>query len=168
MTILRNKTNVYKGTCKVRNEIETKRKRTKRNQTKLNETDRNETNETKRRYISFRFVRFRFVSFLFWSDNWFKRYDSLKTENMWNVAGYEDPRQTVCSKISFLLNPLSKEGTCKVRNEIETKRNQTKRNRTKRKFEIRSQVIQNVSGNHWGQTEGWTDTYTSNQMKGIT
>jgi hypothetical protein len=36
------------------------------------------------------------------------------------------------------------------------------------KFEIRSQVIQNVSGNHWGQTEGWTDTYTSNQTKCIT
>jgi hypothetical protein len=33
------------------------------------------------------------------------------------------------------------------------------------KFEIRSQVI---SGNHWGQTEGWTDIYTSNQTKGIT
>jgi hypothetical protein len=33
------------------------------------------------------------------------------------------------------------------------------------KFEIRSQVI---SGNHWGRTEGWTDTYTSNQTKGIT
>jgi hypothetical protein len=32
------------------------------------------------------------------------------------------------------------------------------------KFEIRSQVI---SGNHWGRTEGWTDTYTSNQTKGI-
>ena len=31
------------GTCKVRNEIETKRNRTKRNQTKRNETDRNET-----------------------------------------------------------------------------------------------------------------------------
>jgi len=34
-------------------------------------------------------------------------------------------------------------------------------NRTK--FEIRSQVM---SGNHWGLTEGWTDT--SNQTKGIT
>jgi hypothetical protein len=33
------------------------------------------------------------------------------------------------------------------------------------KFEIRSQVI---SGNYWGRTEGWTDTYTSNQTKGIT
>jgi hypothetical protein len=32
-------------------------------------------------------------------------------------------------------------------------------------FEIRSQVI---SGNHWVRTEGWTDTYTSNQTKGIT
>lgn len=32
------------------------------------------------------------------------------------------------------------------------------------KFEIRSQVI---SGNHWGWTEGWMDTYTSNQTKGI-
>ena len=31
------------GSCKVRNEIETKRNRTKRNQTKRNETDRNET-----------------------------------------------------------------------------------------------------------------------------
>ena len=30
-----------------------------------------------------------------WSDNWFKSCDSLKTEHMWNVAGYEDPRQTV-------------------------------------------------------------------------
>jgi hypothetical protein len=27
--------------------------------------------------------------------NWFKSCDILKTENMWNVAGYEDPRQTV-------------------------------------------------------------------------
>jgi hypothetical protein len=38
------------GTCKVRNEIETKRNRTKRNQTKQNETERNETKpiETKR------------------------------------------------------------------------------------------------------------------------
>ena len=41
---------------------------------------------------------------------------------------------TISSKISFLLNPLSKEVTCKVRNEIETKRNRTKlkRNQTKR------------------------------------
>jgi viroplasmin and RNaseH domain-containing protein len=38
---------------------------------------------------------------------------------------------TISSKISFLLNPLSKEGTCKVRNEIETKRNRTKRNEIK-------------------------------------
>ena len=33
------------------------------------------------------------------------------------------------------------------------------------KFEIRSQVL---SGNHWGRTEGWTDTYTSNRSMGIT
>jgi hypothetical protein len=46
---------INEGTCKVRNEIETKRNETKpnetkRNQTKLNETDRNETkrNQTKR------------------------------------------------------------------------------------------------------------------------
>ena len=55
------------GTCKVRNEIETKRNETERNEIKRN--------ETKRRYISFRFVSigfisfrsvsFRFVSFLF-------------------------------------------------------------------------------------------------------
>jgi hypothetical protein len=38
---------------------------------------------------------------------------------------------TISSKISFLLNPLSKEGTCKVRNKIETKRNRTKRNEIK-------------------------------------
>ena len=40
-------------TCKVRNEIETKRNRTKRNETDRNETDRNETksNETKRNEI---------------------------------------------------------------------------------------------------------------------
>ena len=37
---------------------------------------------------------------------------------------------TISSKISFLLNPLSKEGTCKVRNE--TKLNKMKRNRSKR------------------------------------
>ena len=58
------------GTCKVRNDIETKRNRTKRNQTKRNETDRNETkqNQTKRNDISFRFVSigfFRFVRFRF-------------------------------------------------------------------------------------------------------
>ena len=60
--IVKNK--LFKCTCKVRNEIETKRNRTKRNQTKRNETDRNETkqNQVKRPYISFRFVRFRFVS----------------------------------------------------------------------------------------------------------
>ena len=60
------------GTCKVRNEIETKRNETERNEIKRNEIKRN---ETKRRYISFRFVSigfisfrsvsFRFVSFLF-------------------------------------------------------------------------------------------------------
>ena len=66
---------IFPGTCKVRDEIETKRNETKpnetkRNQTKWNETDRNETkrnptkrNETKRRYISFRFVSIGFVSF---------------------------------------------------------------------------------------------------------
>jgi hypothetical protein len=65
------------GTCKVRNEIETKRNETKRNetkpnetkrnQTKRNETDRNETkrNETKRNDVTFRFVSFRSVSFRF-------------------------------------------------------------------------------------------------------
>ena len=37
---------------------------------------------------------------------------------------------TISSKISFLLNPLSKVGTCKVKNEIETKRNR-KRNEIK-------------------------------------
>ena len=37
----------------------------------------------------------------------------------------------ISSKISFLLNPLSKEGTCKVRNEIEAKRNEIKQNETK-------------------------------------
>ena len=37
---------------------------------------------------------------------------------------------TISSKISFLLNPLSKEGTCKVRNEIEAKQNETERNET--------------------------------------
>ena len=37
---------------------------------------------------------------------------------------------TISSEISFLLNPLSKEGTCKVKNEIETKRNR-KRNEIK-------------------------------------
>ena len=49
-------------TCKVRNEIETKRIRTKRkrNQRKRNETDRN---ETKQRCILFRFVSIGFVSF---------------------------------------------------------------------------------------------------------
>jgi hypothetical protein len=31
-------------------------------------------------------------------------------------------------RFHFLLNPLSKESTCKVRNEIETKRNEAKRN----------------------------------------
>ena len=40
------------GTCKVRNEIETKRNRTKRNQTKRNETTLH--------FVSFDFVSFRF------------------------------------------------------------------------------------------------------------
>jgi hypothetical protein len=58
------------GTCKVRNEIETKRNRTKRNETDRNETKSNETkrnrskrNETKRNDVTFRFVSFRSVSF---------------------------------------------------------------------------------------------------------
>jgi hypothetical protein len=50
------------GTCKVRNEIETKRNETKRNRTKRNKIKRN---EMKRRYISFRFVSFRSGSFRF-------------------------------------------------------------------------------------------------------
>ena len=46
-----------RGTCKVRNEIETKPFETKRNEIKRN--------ETKRRYISFRFVSFCLISFRF-------------------------------------------------------------------------------------------------------
>jgi hypothetical protein len=39
---------ISKGTCKVRNEIETKRNRTKRNETKRNETKRDVAKKTKR------------------------------------------------------------------------------------------------------------------------
>ena len=65
------------STCKVRNEIETKRNETERNETKSIETKRNrskrnetKSNETKRNettlhFVSFRFDRFRFVSFGF-------------------------------------------------------------------------------------------------------
>ena len=55
------------GTCKVRNEIETKRNETKSNETKPIETKRNEIkrNETKLYFVSFCFDRFRFVSFGF-------------------------------------------------------------------------------------------------------
>ena len=47
------------GTCKVRNEIETKRNEIKRNETK------SKRNETTLHFVSFRFDRFRFVSFGF-------------------------------------------------------------------------------------------------------
>jgi hypothetical protein len=50
---------------------------------------------------------------------------------------------TISSKISFLLNPLSKEGTCKVRNEIETKRSETKSNKTKRNEPDRNETKRN-------------------------
>ena len=50
------------GTCKVRNEIETKRNETERNEIKRNET---KSNETKLYFVSFCFDRFRFVSFGF-------------------------------------------------------------------------------------------------------
>ena len=50
------------GTCKVRNEIETKRNETKSNETKQNQTKRNETTL---HFVSFRFVLFDFVSLRF-------------------------------------------------------------------------------------------------------
>ena len=50
------------GTCKVGNEIETKRNRTKQNEIKQNEM---KPIETKRNVTSFRFDRFRFVRFRF-------------------------------------------------------------------------------------------------------
>jgi hypothetical protein len=50
------------GTCKVRNEIETKRNETKPNEIKQNGT---KPKETKRNVTSFRFVSFDFVSFRF-------------------------------------------------------------------------------------------------------
>jgi hypothetical protein len=55
------------GTCKVRNEIETKRNEIERNEIKRNETDRNETksNETTLHFVSFRSVSFRFISISF-------------------------------------------------------------------------------------------------------
>ena len=55
------------GTCKVRNERETKRNRTKSNETKRNRSKRNETtlHFVSFRSVSFRFVRFRFVLFGF-------------------------------------------------------------------------------------------------------
>ena len=56
------------GTCKVRNEIETKRNETERNETKSNETKWNDVTFrfVSFRSVSFRFVRFRFVSFRFY------------------------------------------------------------------------------------------------------
>ena len=55
------------GTCKVRNEIETKRNETERNEIKRIETKPIETrrNEIKRNDVTFRFVSFRSVSFRF-------------------------------------------------------------------------------------------------------
>jgi hypothetical protein len=38
----------------------------------------------------------------------FKSCDSLKTETMWNVAGYEDPRQTVFNMVPYNTSPLTK------------------------------------------------------------
>ena len=48
------------GTCKMRNEIETKRNETKRNKSKRNEIYRNETKS--KRFGQFRFVSVNFVS----------------------------------------------------------------------------------------------------------
>ena len=49
------------GTCKMRNEIETKRNETKRNKSKRNEIYRNET-KSKRYEVNFVSFRFDFVS----------------------------------------------------------------------------------------------------------
>ena len=61
------------GTCKVRNDIETKRNRTKRNEIKQNETKPIETkrNKIKRNETTFRFVSFRSVSFVSFGFVWF-------------------------------------------------------------------------------------------------
>ena len=86
-----------------------------------------------------------------WSDNWFKSCDSLKTEHMWNVAGYGDPRQTVFNmlhwgwtfnKIQLVLRFHFYKTNETKRNEIkqnetkpiEVKRNEIKRNETKRRY----------------------------------
>ena len=68
---------IFMGTCKMRNEIETKRIETKRNKSKRNSPKRNEiclvsfrfcfvsVNFVSFRWISFRFISFSFVSFRF-------------------------------------------------------------------------------------------------------
>ena len=65
-------TKLRRGTCKMRNEIETKRNETKRNKSKRNSSKRNEIyrNETKSKrnevnFVSFRWISFRFISFRF-------------------------------------------------------------------------------------------------------